>query len=180
MPDIPSAEAVKQRLKELNQLAIQAGVSGKLILSGGSALQLIYHIPRATKDIDYVRQDMALADFMQQDRILSLGFQVVESSLFMLHPDFMDTLQPFDLTIGPIQIYTLDAYNLILSKLDRFASHDKEDILYICRNEVLDPNHLIAVYEEARQYYLNPRRADFAFRDIMDEVFGRTWQVPER
>lgn len=76
-------------------------------------------------------------------------------------------------TFKNLRIFILDLYDLVLSKLDRCSSKDRDDIQWLKENFVIDVDRLIKAYQEGRLNALNPGRVDGNFLYILDAVFGK-------
>jgi len=101
----------------------------------------------------------SFAGIPNKDLLQSLGG--FDSPLFKKHGLYMDhvtvanlpenyqdrIVEMFPGTYRRIQLYTLDAYDLALSKIDRNSEKDREDVKYLVRNVPLDLHVLKKRYE---------------------------------
>ena len=72
-----------------------------------------------------------------------------------------------------LNVYVLDLYDLILSKLDRCDAKDRDDIEWLKDNFKIDVDKLIAAYKNGRLNALNTNRVDSNFFYILEVVFGK-------
>lgn len=152
----------------------------ELTIIGGAALILEYHHIRVTYDIDVLNTPDArmLSSFIDQHRTLhdkyNIPIHVIDSSFFPVTDDFLENrIEYAKGTFKHLRIFILDLYDLVLSKLDRCSSKDRDDIQWLKENFVIDVDRLIKAYQEGRLNALNPGRVDGNFLYILDAVFGK-------
>ena len=102
---------------------------------GGFVVETVYGIPRRTGDLDYCAvhpRDAAktLEEIAGQKSELaknhSLYFQYV--NIEDCPYDYDDRLTELDLGLNKLQLFVLDPYDLILSKLTRNLERDRDDV----------------------------------------------------
>ena len=111
---------------------------------GGFVLTTVYRLPRVTGDCDYVAalggsdQLDALAGY---DSPLHKKYQVYlqRVSVTTMPENYASRLtEPFQGRFKNIRILVPDAYDLILSKLERNSPKDREDVQYLSKTITLD------------------------------------------
>jgi hypothetical protein len=71
-----------------------------------------------------------------------------------------------------LRLYALDPYDLILSKLERNSTKDRDDVEYLARSLHLKPDVLRERYEkELRPYLANEARHDLTIKLWLDSCF---------
>lgn len=132
---------------------------------GGFVITQQYGIGRETSDIDY----LALAAQSRHDDVEALAglgsklhrkYHVYTQYVGIVTPpaDYASRLIPMfpSAPWGQLKLFALDATDLALSKLERNAERDREDVLRLARAGLLDP-HILKdrYYAELRPYLLS-------------------------
>jgi len=158
----------------------------EVTIIGGAALILKYHHVRVTYDIDILNAPDArmLSSFVEQHKALNekykIPIHVIDSSFFPVTDDFLEKRVRYaEDAFKNLKVLILDLYDLILSKLDRCNSKDRDDIQWLKENFIIDVERLIKAYQEGRRNALNPGRVDGNFLYILDAVFGKTMSEEE-
>ena len=137
-------EHVEKAIKALGELLQRQGIRCRGILVGSAALMLRYDLRRSTKDIDVsIPPGVLPADVLSK-----YGIQIVPEGFLTLHEDYEDCLV-YCGTYGGLELYTLDDYNLIISKVARGFSRDLEDVADSGILEKVDLTELAVKYVEA-------------------------------
>lgn len=138
-----------------------------LYLVGGGALLLLDN-PRRTLDIDYVGHDMPIR-WTELQRVIDalaieMGLKIEAVPLDEMIPLTVDSAQRH-LSLGAygsVQVYIFDPYAIALSKLDRGNEPDLQDIVFLIRRNLINPDALKQVLQEAiphaNEYDLNPKQ----------------------
>lgn len=147
-------------LQELDERLTQAI---ELHCIGGFVVSLHYGIGRQTSDIDF----LAVVPRNHADDIESIGGQKSD-----LHRKYRLYIQRVTITtptanyVGRLErmfpsagwkhlsLFAMEAHDLALSKLERNAERDRDDVLRLARAELLDAETLKARYEEELRPYL--------------------------
>ena len=140
---------------------------------GGFVVTVLYALARPTADIDVI----AITPRSEIESLLSLAGQ--GSELHRKHKVYLqligvattpDGYEERLAEISPgtfkrLRLLALDPYDLALSKLERNAQRDRDDVLHLARTLPLDLNLLRKRYQdELRQYLGNPEREDLTLR----------------
>ena len=160
-PPVPP-EPWRSFLRELDAL-LKGAVELRCL--GGFVITQQYGIGRETSDIDY----LALAAQSRDDDVEVLAglgsklhrkFRVYTQYVGIVTPpaDYASRLIPMFPTASweRLRLFALDATDLALSKLERNAERDREDVLGLARAGLLDPHILKErYYAELRPYLLS-------------------------
>lgn len=123
---------------------------------GGFAVVVAYGQPRSTNDLDYYSLvPQSCTD--ELERIAGKGSSLAQqykvhvhraavASLPESYEDRMNEL--FAGRFKNLHLLVLDPYDLVLSKMSRNASRDREDVEYIAKTQHLDTRILQARYEQ--------------------------------
>jgi len=145
-----------------------------LYVGGAGALLLAYDGQVATDDVDFIGERtgllLELSEFAGKD---SEVHQLTNYYLDIVPPGWfpnawgwsnraVPTLIP---GLSHIDLRVLELHDLIISKLKRFGSGDREDIRNLCNHPELDVEILRQRYQEARELY------DYDQRERMDDNF---------
>ena len=135
----------------------------QLILVGGSALALLGS-PRLTIDIDFIGDDihpnLLHQTILQIAREMNIFAEPVPLDRFIPMPDGNEERTIRIGQFGNLEIFIADPYSIALSKLDRGADTDFDDLVFLVRNNFV----ILAEFERmvreslpsARKFDLNP------------------------
>jgi hypothetical protein len=147
---------------------------------GGFVAALLYGLPRATADLDY----LAIAPGSAQGLIEKLGGQAS-----LLTKKYGVYLQYVPLTCAPesyeerltalfpgefqhLRLFALDPYDLALSKLSRNVAVDREDVEYLAKTIPLDPQVLRQRYwDELRPIMIGDLKVHDQTLDMWIEAY---------
>jgi hypothetical protein len=149
---------------------------------GGFALSVCYGMPRPTSDVDILsvvpHTDthglLALAGRgspLHKKHRVHLDLVTVAS-----HPDSYEdrVVDPFPGRFERLQLLILDPYDLALSKLERNAPHDREDVFYLADLVPFDLKVLDTRYRQEMRPYLGvPDREDLTIQLWIDAITER-------
>lgn len=133
------AKGLRELFKQLEErLSLRNPVN--VYLAGGMAVHL-YTATRVTTDVDaefggrvFLPNDLmvevTLEDGTQQVVYLDTNYN---STFALMHEDYRDDSIPVDLGMEQIRVHVLSPVDLAVSKIARFADHDKEDIAALVR-----------------------------------------------
>lgn len=103
----------------------------------------------------------------------SLGINIELAS----PPDFVPELprwrdrSPVVFTEGTIEVRNFDAYSQALSKIERGFAHDLEDVRNMLESDMIDPNRLLALYDQIEsELFRYPAIDADAFRRKVEAV----------
>ena len=134
---------------------------------GGFAVTMAYGLPRSTADVDVI----AIAPVTIRKPLLELAGQF--GPLHKKHGVYLDMVAVVTLpenydermikmvpgNFANLRLYALDPYDLALSKLERNAQRDRDDVKHLARTVPLDLAELRERYEtELEPYLANPLR----------------------
>lgn len=147
---------------------------------GGFVITACYGMERPTKDIDI----WELIPMPELARLLKLAGEgshlarqhrvhVQYSPVGTLPEDYAERLtELFPGRFTKLRLFALDAYDLALSKLERNAERDRDDVRWLARAIPLDANVLRQRYEkELRPYLANEPRHDLTLRLWLEDLF---------
>ena len=111
----------------------------KIFIMGGAAMLLEYNSPRATVDIDVMGGEEAsiISKLAGRGSVLSkkykgLFIDVPADGMYMVSEDYDKHARPFNRKLFKnIEVYILDPYDLVLSKISRLENKDIFDIKYL-------------------------------------------------
>jgi hypothetical protein len=176
-PDLP--EPWRGFLRELDG-ALPHAVS--LHCLGGFVLSVCYGMPRATADIDVLAvvpgTDAAmLVRSAGRGSVLHAKHRVCLDVVTVAnYPDSYEdrVVDAFPDVFRRLRLMVLDPYDLALSKLERNAPHDREDVFYLARVVPLDLDVLGERYRlEMRPYLGAPAREDLSLQLWIDAITER-------
>jgi hypothetical protein len=131
---------------------------------GGFVVETVYGIPRRTGDLDYLTVDpIGAAGILekiagQQSELAKnhgLYFQHVTVADY---PDnYDDRLTELELGLNKLQLFVLDPYDLILSKLTRNIERDRDDVKALAVVQQLSFEVLKKRHEEEMDWLPNPK-----------------------
>jgi hypothetical protein len=140
---------------------------------GGFAIHALYGLARPTRDVDAA----AVAPYHQLPVLVRNGGK--GSPLARRHGVYFDFVtvvtlpHDYDSRLTPIypdafvrlRLLALDAYDIVLSKLERNQRHDREDVRYLADRVPLDLSVLMKRYQDELRLYLGrPDREDLTMR----------------
>ena len=173
--EAPLIVGMKQLFKELS-LAITPNQSINVYLAGGMAVHL-YTANRVTTDVDaeFGRRILIPADLTVHvksedglDQILYFDTNY-NSTFALMHEDYMDDAIPVDLGVNGFNVKVLSPTDLVVSKISRFATHDKEDIESLLRAGLTSSKEIEKRAEEAISGYVgNTSMLRINLRDTLD------------
>jgi len=125
----------------LNRIGARVPPNSQLTLVGGSALALLGS-PRPTIDIDFIGDDIHPEPLHQTIQQIALELEIyaepVPLNKFVPLPAGSEERIIHISQFGNLQIYVADPYSIALSKLDRGADTDYDDLLFLVQN-----NHVV-------------------------------------
>lgn len=144
-----------------------------LIIVGAASLILKFNLKRATADID-VMEPISQSPGIHGGlgALLSrMGFHIVSEVMVNLHPDYTDRLV-FYAEKGMIRVFTLDAIDLVISKIARGFDKDLDDILESDVLTDMDMAALQSAYFEATAYWIGDENRYKTNWDRFYELFN--------
>lgn len=173
--EAPLIVGMKQLFKELS-LAITPNQSINVYLAGGMAVHL-YTANRVTTDVDaeFGRRILIPADLTVHvksedglDQILYFDTNY-NSTFALMHENYTDDAIPVDLGVNGFNVKVLSPTDLVVSKISRFATHDKEDIESLLRAGLTTSKEIEKRAEEAISGYVgNTSMLRINLRDTLD------------
>ncbi len=122
----------------LQNIGARVQPNSQLILVGGSALALLGS-PRLTIDIDFIGDDI------QPEPLHQTILQIAQELEIYAEPVPLDRFVPLPKgseeriirigQFGNLEIFVADPYSIALSKLDRGADTDYDDLLFLIEND---------------------------------------------
>lgn len=171
----PLIVGMKQLFKELS-LVIKPNQSINVYLAGGMAVHL-YTGSRVTTDVDaeFGRRILIPADLTVHvksedglDQILYFDTNY-NSTFALMHENYMDDAIPVDIGVNGFNVKVLSPTDLVVSKISRFAMHDKEDIESLLRAGLTSSKEIEKRAEEAISGYVgNTSMLRINLRDTLD------------
>ena len=146
-------------LTEIDQ-ALAAPV--ELHCLGGFVLAVLYGLPRPTDDLDYISVIPPDA-FPKIEKLAGRGSKLWKKyKLFVQHvgavPDFPesyeDRLTKLDFGLSKLSLKVFDPYDLVLSKLTRNSTKDREDVKVIATQAKLSFETLSERFEDEMKPWL--------------------------
>ncbi|MBT3320731.1 MAG: hypothetical protein HN392_00425, partial [Anaerolineae bacterium] len=125
----------------LQKIGERVPAGSTLTLVGGSALALLGNL-RSTIDIDFVGDDIRPSELHQS--ILKMAEELgiyadpVPLERFIPLPDGSNERRIHIGQFGNLEIYVADPYSIALSKIDRGADTDYDDLLFL-----QNPEHIV-------------------------------------
>lgn len=147
----------------LQKMGERVPAGSELILVGGSALALLGNA-RPTIDIDFIGDDVrpnALhQSILQMAEELDIYADPVPLERFIPLPAGSEQRSIRIGQFGNLEIYVADPYSIALSKIDRGADTDYDDLLFLIQNRHVDLDKLETMLHEAlphaREFDLEP------------------------
>jgi len=147
---------------------------------GGFVIYSFYGLPRPTGDIDYysaVPANLNLIEMAGEDSALSNKYkiQLHHVAVTNLPEDYATRLtEMFPGVFKNLRLFAPDAYDFILSKLERNSAKDRDDADYIFKAKKLSSQILRERYEkELRPYLSKETWHDNTFKLWID-IFEKT------
>ncbi|MBT7073515.1 MAG: hypothetical protein HN922_01250 [Anaerolineae bacterium] len=151
----------------LQKIGERVPAGSTLTLVGGSALALLGNL-RSTIDIDFVGDDIRPSELHQS--ILKMAEELgiyadpVPLERFIPLPDGSNERRIHIGQFGNLEIYVADPYSIALSKIDRGADTDYDDLLFLIKNGYVELGELESILQAAL-----PRAREFDFEpDILE------------
>ena len=136
----------------LQNIGARVPSASQLILVGGSALALLGS-PRLTIDIDFWGDDVQPSDLhkaiMQVAKDLKIYIEPVPLERFIPLPKGNEERIIRIGQFGNLEIFVADPYSIALSKLDRGADTDLDDIVFLINTKHIDFDELERMTREA-------------------------------
>lgn len=117
-----SYSSIKEILKEVNTTLVKRGTTGKIIITGGSAISLLTHGGRVTTDIDYVGS-LALSNSELANLSLSNDVEGI-----LIVPAIEEMTFDLKFTYSNLEVYVLSWEDLAIMKLYSTRQKDLEDL----------------------------------------------------
>jgi hypothetical protein len=162
--------------------ALDEQLPGRVSLEclGGFVISALYGLPRPTSDVDF----LSVAPRDQFDTVIGLAGQGSllhkKYGLYLQHvgvvnvpEDYESRLQEmFPSHYKKLRLFALDPYDLALSKLERNAAVDRDDVKHLAKAVPLDPAILRQRYEkEMRPNLANVDREDLTLKLRLEAFF---------
>ena len=147
---------------------------------GGFVVEAVYGIPRRTADLDYISIDPreALPTLKeiagQQSELAQKHNLYLQMVAVGDNPDgYEKRLSKLDLGLKMLQLFVLDPYDLILTKLARNSGKDREDVKALAKLHLLSFSIFSKRYEdEMKPWIANVKRHDRTVQ-LWKEFFPR-------
>jgi len=137
--------------------------ASRLVLVGGSALSLLGS-PRPTIDIDFIGDDL------HPEPLHQIILEIAEDLDIDAEPVPLDKFVPLPQgneervirvgQYGNLEIFIADPYSIALSKVDRGADTDYDDLVFLVQNHHVDMDTFERIVQEAlphaRQFVFHP------------------------
>lgn len=117
-----SYSSIKEILEEVNNALVKRGTTGKIIITGGSAISLLTHGERVTTDIDYVGS-LALSNSELANLSLSNDVEGI-----LIVPSIEEMTFDLKFTYSNLEVYVLSWEDLAIMKLYSTRQKDLEDL----------------------------------------------------
>lgn len=148
---------------------------------GGFAAVVAYGLPRSTNDLDYYSL-IPWNRLEDLEQLAGEGSALARRHKVHVHhagvaslPENYEERQA-ELFVGRfkrIRFFVLDPYDLVLSKVSRNETRDREDVEYLARTQHLDPSVLRERYEQELRVNLTgpPERHDRTLEFWLEAYF---------
>ncbi|MBT7070940.1 MAG: hypothetical protein HN975_08625 [Anaerolineae bacterium] len=147
--DNPEIKTVLQKIGE------RVPPGSTLTLVGGSALALLGNL-RPTIDIDFIGDDIRPSklhqDILKMAEELGIYADPVPLERFIPLPEGGEMRQIHIGQFGNLDIYVADPYSIALSKVDRGADTDYDDLLFLIENGHVTMEKLETILQAALPY----------------------------
>jgi hypothetical protein len=165
--------------------AVPHGVSLRCL--GGFVLSVCFGMPRSTADVDV----LSVVPHADTQALLDLAGKA--SPLHKKHRVYLDLVtvstcpdsyedrlaEPFPRAFKHLRLMTLDPYDLALSKLERNAPQDREDVFYLSEAVPFDVAILESRYQREMRPYLGiPAREDLTLKLWIEAITERRQRHP--
>ena len=117
-----SYSSIKEILEEVNTTLVKRGTTGKIIITGGSAISLLTRGERVTTDIDYVGS-LALSNSELANLSLSNDVEGI-----LIVPAIEEMTFDLKFTYSNLEVYVLSWEDLAIMKLYSTRQKDLEDL----------------------------------------------------
>ncbi len=125
-----------------------------LIIVGGAALMLKYKLERYTDDIDSLKLEEELNKYLRENYDI---FRINDraNGVILINPDYKKRLKKLqiDYSFNVLEIFVLNDYDLIISKIGRGYQKDVDDIISSGVLDNIDIEKLEKLMIEAVNYY---------------------------
>ena len=139
----------------LQKIGERVPAGSRLILVGGSALALLGNM-RPTIDIDFVGDDIRPSKLHQNILKMAEEFgiyaDVVPLERFIPLPKGSEKRDIHIGQFGNLDVYVADPYSIALSKVDRGADTDYDDLLFLIENGHVTMEKLETILQAALPY----------------------------
>ena len=148
---------------------------------GGFVVEAVYGIPRRTAELDYISVDPT-SPATTLERIAGRGSKLAgEHSVHFQkvgvadYPeDYEKRLSKLDLGLKMLQLFALDPYDLVLSKLTRNIGKDREDVKALAQQQTLSFSIVSKRYEEEMKPWIsNAEKQDLTLYTLWKDFFPR-------
>jgi hypothetical protein len=153
---------------------------------GGFIMVALYGAPRATADLDYISlRPHGAAEQIEaaagRESRLAKKYKVYLQAITGIadFPDYESRLVTLELHFQRLRLWTLDAYDLVLSKLTRNSPKGREDVRFIATKRKLKFDVLYRRWEEEMKPYV--ARADWheqTLRVVWQDYFEDAAETP--
>jgi hypothetical protein len=161
--DTPYAKAVQALLEKVSELVFDGRLPAKpvtVVVAGGAAVHL-YTGVRVSKDLDAeflgrVLKPDALVSYRDTDgstRTVHLD-RAYNSTLGVMHEDYLERATPTFLSAPGFSLRLLAPVDLAISKLGRWAEHDRSDVKALVDAGLLNKESFERLAREALAYYV--------------------------
>jgi uncharacterized nucleotidyltransferase DUF6036 len=167
----------------LTALDEQLHIPLTLYCIGGFVMTQLYGTARQTSDIDVIEMSPSdetdlVCKIAGLGSVLSKKHKVYfqHTAVQTVPENFQDRLTEMYPGCYPrLRLMALDPYDLALSKLQRNAQRDRDDVKYLAKSVPLDLNILRQRYElEMRPYFFSPEREDLTLKLWIDMIRDST------
>lgn len=163
----------------------------KLHCIGGFVIRALYNFARETSDLDFIDcipkgNQQRLYDLAGKGSPLFQKYQVYLDpvGVAQMPYSYEDRLiEMFPGNFKNLRLYALDPYDLALTKLERSAQHDLEDVIHLAKIVPFDLEIFKQRYDEEMRIYLEDGRHRHTFGhwiDILEEERNRNTKTAER
>jgi hypothetical protein len=153
---------------------------------GGFVVTLVYGSPRETSDIDsltLVRHPAGLYQFagIGSDLFKRYGVYLDPVGVATLPDNYEDRLaEIFPATFDRLRLFALDPYDIALSKLERNADIDRQDILHLAQVVPFDLQLLQQRYADELLVYLGNSTSEDLTLKLWIDMINETRQQLDR
>ena len=157
----------------------QIGAPAAVHCLGGFVLTVLWEVPRATNDLDFIETEPSTAG----ERLLKIaGAGSALARQYRLEfqrvtvADYPEGYASRLIDITPpslkkLRLLAFELHDLVLAKIGRFAPRDRDDIAFLVSRRAIDRKILVQRYEgELRPYLLNEGRYQVNFELCLEEL----------